>query len=230
VYSLTTTSGQGKGAAAGPPPASLPLPYTNDLSAGSDEPDMLAAEDGAFELAPCHSPNGSTTCALQTAVNQPVLWVPSTGRHPYAIIGSNWRNYVVSVDAMVPRSGSAGLIGRYDGVAPGHGAFNGYVFDVNTDGTFTLTLNHGGTAAYTASGQRQLTAPWRTVLARGQVPFAPGTWHTLSLSVSGTTIAASVDGQHVASLTDATLTHGMPGIEVGGWYRAYFSNLTVTSP
>jgi hypothetical protein len=230
VYSLTTTSGQGKGAAAGPPPTSLPLPYTNDLSTGSDEPEMLAAEDGAFELAPCQSPNGSTTCALQTAVNQPVLWVPSAGRHPYAIIGSNWRNYAVSVDAMVPKSGSAGLIGRYDGVAPGHGAFNGYVFDVNTDGTFTLTLNHGGTAAYTTSGQRQLTPPWRTVLARGQVPFAPGTWHTLSLSVSGTAIGASVDGQHVASLTDSTLTHGMPGIEVGGWYRAFFSNLAVTSP
>jgi hypothetical protein len=34
----------------------------------------------------------------------------------------------------------------------------------------------------------------------------------------------------VASLTDATLTHGIPGIEVGGWYPAYFSNLAVTTP
>jgi hypothetical protein len=62
------------------------------------------------------------------------------------------------------------------------------------------------------------------------VPFAPGTWHTLALSISGTTIAASVDGQQVASLTDATLTRGMPGIEVGGRYPAYFSNLAVTTP
>jgi hypothetical protein len=30
--------------------------------------------------------------------------------------------------------------------------------------------------------------------------IAPGTWHTLALSISGTTIAASVDGQQVASL------------------------------
>ena len=33
-----------------------------------------------------------------------------------------------------------------------------------------------------------------------------------------------------AQRTDATLTHGMPGIEVGGWYPAYFSNLAVITP
>jgi Glycosyl hydrolase family 59/Galactocerebrosidase, C-terminal lectin domain/Glycosyl hydrolase family 59 central domain len=231
VYSLTTTSGQGKGTATGPPAAGLPLPYTNNLSTGTGgEATMLASQDGSFELAPCQSPNGSTTCTKQTTVHKPVLWVANTGRHPYAIIGSDWRNYVVSADVMVPQSGAAGLIGRYHAISVSHGTFDGYVFNVNTDGTFSLTLNNGGTAAYTASGQRQLTPSRRTVLAQGQVPFAPGTWHTLSLSLSGTTIKASVDGQQVASLTDGTLTHGIPGIEVGGWYPAYFSGLTVTSP
>src|SRR5437016_2464919 len=33
VYSLTTTTRQGQGTVTGPPPADLPLPYTNDLSA-----------------------------------------------------------------------------------------------------------------------------------------------------------------------------------------------------
>jgi hypothetical protein len=231
VYSLTTTSGQGKGTASGPPPAGLPLPYTNNLSTGADgEPTMLAAQDGAFELAPCQSPNGAVTCTGQTAVGQPVLWSATTGRHPYAIIGSDWDSYAVSVDAMLPGPGSAGLIGRYQAVSPSHGTFNGYVFDVSTDGTFSLTLDRGGTAAETATGQQQLTPPHRAMLARGRVPFAPGTWHTLALSISGTAITASVDGQQVASLTDATLTHGIPGIEVGGWYPAYFSNLAVTTP
>jgi Glycosyl hydrolase family 59/Galactocerebrosidase, C-terminal lectin domain len=231
VYSLTTTSGQGKGAASGPPPAGLPLPYTNNLSTGTGgEPTMLAAQDGAFELAPCRSPDGAVTCTEQTAVGQPVLWSATTGRHPYAIIGSDWGSYAVSVDAMVPGPGSAGLIGRYRAVSASHGTFNGYVFDVSTDGTFSLTLDRGGTAAETATGQQQLTPARQAMLARGRVPFAPGTWHTLALSISGTAIAASVDGQQVASLTDATLTHGMPGIEVGGWYPAYFSNLAVTTP
>jgi len=114
---------------------------------------------------------------------------------------------------------------------PDHGrSVAGYVFDVNTNGTYTLTVNRGGTAADTQSGQRLLVTPRRVVLAAGHVSFAAGTWHTLSLSVNGTAITGSVDGTQVASATDATLTDGMPGIEVGGWYPAYFSNLNLTSP
>jgi hypothetical protein len=91
-------------------------------------------------------------------------------------------------------------------------------------------VNHGGTATDTQSGQRLLTAPRRAVLARARVPFAPGTWHTLSLSSNGTAITGSVDGTPVVSATDATLADGLPGLEVGGWYPAYFSDLSVTSP
>jgi Glycosyl hydrolase family 59/Glycosyl hydrolase family 59 central domain len=230
VYSLTTTTGQGKGAATGPPPADLTLPYANDLSAGSNgEPSLLAAQDGSYELARCHAPGGSTTCAEQTTPAEPVLWRPTSGRHPYAIIGSDWANYTVSVDAMVPQAGSAGLLGRYQAVSASHGAFNAYVFTVNTDGTYTLTLNKGGTAAYTISGQQQLTPPHRTALAHGPAAFSPGTWHRLSLAVSGTTITASLDGQRLTSLTDTTLTSGIPGITTGGWYPAYYSHLTITS-
>jgi hypothetical protein len=230
VYSLTTTTGQGKGTAAGPPAADLPLPYANNLSAGSGEPTLLAAQDGSFELSRCQSPAGSTTCTEQTTTNHPVLWSASAGRHPYAIIGSDWGSQVVSVDVMVPQSGSAGLIGRYHAVSASHGTYDGYVFDVSTDGTFTLRLNRGGAAAYSMSGQRQLRPARPTRLARGKAPFAPRIWHRLSLSLSGTAIAASIDGSQVASLTDSALAHGMPGIEVGGWYPAYFSNLTVATP
>jgi hypothetical protein len=52
----------------------------------------------------------------------------------------------------------------------------------------------------------------------------------LSLSVSRTTITARVDGKRLASLSNSTLKRGIPGIEVGGWYPAYFSNLNVTAP
>ncbi len=75
VYSLSTTSGQGKGTTAGPPAADLPLPYRNNLAAGKDEPAMLAAEDGSFELARCNGPGGVTTCTKQTTRGKPVLWV-----------------------------------------------------------------------------------------------------------------------------------------------------------
>jgi hypothetical protein len=230
VYSLTTASGQGKGTAASPPAADLPLPYRNNLSAGTGEPTMLAAEDGSFELAPCHSPDGSTTCAKQTTVGQPVLWVSGRRRHPYAIIGTDRASYVVTVDVMLPQSGSAGLIGRYHAVDAADGIFDGYIFDVRTDGTFTLKLSNGGTAAYTASAPRLVKPGSATMLADGKVSFRPRTWHTLSLALSGTTIQARIDGRQVASLNDSALTSGIPGLEVGGWYPAYFSDLTITKP
>ena len=73
---------------------------------------------------------------------------------------------------MIPQSGSAGLISRYRAVAASKGTFDGYVFDVSTNGTYTLTVNRGGTAADTQSGQRLLAAPRRAVLAAGHVPFS----------------------------------------------------------
>ena len=231
VYSLTTTTGQGKGTATSPPAADLALPYNNDLATGiNGQPRMLAAQDGSFELAPCHAPHGKTTCTEQTTPAKPVLWVQDSGRRPYAIIGRAWPNYTLRVDAMIPRPGSVGLIGRYHAVSASHGTFNAYVFTVSTDGTYTLTIHHGGTAADTTSGQRQLTPPHRTVLAHGPAAFSPRTWHRLSLTVSGTTVTAGLDGKALASITDSTLTKGIPGITTGGWYPAYYSDLTVTSP
>jgi hypothetical protein len=50
------------------------------------------------------------------------------------------------------------------------------------------------------------------------------------IAIAGTAITGSVDGAQVASVTDTTLTDGMPGIEAGGWYPAYFSSLSITSP
>jgi Glycosyl hydrolase family 59 len=233
VYSLTTTSGQGKGTAVSPPAAVLSLPYRNNLSAGSagdDEPALLATEEGSFELASCTAPDGATTCTRQTARRKPVLWSNSSHRHPYAIIGSDWTSYVVSADVMIPRSGSAGLIGRYDAVSPAQGTYNAYIFNVSTDGRFTLRLSNGGTATDTIAGERQVRPASSTVLAAGHVAFAERKWHSLSLSLSGGTIRASVDGRQVASVSNSAFTSGIPGIEVGGWYRAYFSNLAVTSP
>src|ERR1035437_7885327 len=83
-------------------------------------------------------------------------------------------------------------------------------------------------AADTTAGERQVTPASAPGPAAGQVAFAARRWHTLSLSLSGRTIQASVDGRQVASVTSSAFTSGIPGIEVGGWYRAYFSNLAVT--
>ena len=168
VYSLTTTTGQGKGTATGAASATFPLPYTDSLStpgqAGGydDEPQYLAAMDGAFELTPCRIPDGGNiTCTEQQAVPTPVFWEganPATStRFPYAVIGdSSLANYTVSSDVLLTQSGtSAGLIGRCSGMSgPQVGDFDGYIFDVRTSGAWKLIKNDktSGDIATLASG------------------------------------------------------------------------------
>jgi Glycosyl hydrolase family 59/Galactocerebrosidase, C-terminal lectin domain len=231
VYSLTTTTGQRKGTASSPAGHDLRLPYRNNLSTGTNgQPHLLATQDGAFELAPCHSPDGSRTCAKQMAPMAPVFWTAYVNRHPYAIIGSTWTDYTTRADVMLPRQGSVGLIGRFKAISGAKGLFDGYVFDVNTDGTYTLEVSQGGSVTNSSPGQLIVTPPRVRMLASGTVPFASGVWHTLSLTVSGSDITAGVDGRQVASLTDSSQPAGLAGIEVGGWYPAYFSNLSITKP
>ena len=237
VYSMTTATGQGAAPAPTTPAAkNFPLPYSDSLAtsgqagANDDEPQYLAAEDGSFELQPCQVPDGAnTTCTGQTTVGTPVLWHNGTGasvHFPYAIIGDDSMNdYTVSVDALLTQaSTSAGLVGRFSGHwagSPTIGLFDGYIFDVSTTGAWQLIKNDA-------------TASDKAILASGTLASAPGTdtWHRLSLSMSGSTITASVDDQQVTSVTDSSWTSGPAGIEAGataGTYpQAQYSNLSIT--
>ena len=235
VYSLTTTSGQGKGHAAGPRPAGFPLPYRSSLgSAGpaagaDDEPPYLAAQDGSFQLARCGPVGASTVrCTRQTTVPTPLFWPNASAggwRYPYATVGgAGLANYSVSVDTLLTQPGtSAGLIGRLRqrGGQSDIGHFDGYLFDVATSGAWALIRND--------------VAPGRTVtLAAGRLPQPLGTgrWHRLSLAMSGADLTAAVDGRTVAAVSDPAWTAGLAGIEAGagsgGWPQAEYRNLSIT--
>jgi hypothetical protein len=251
VYSLTTTSGQGRGHAPGRPSAGLRLPVTESLAGsgraghGDDEPPYLAAQDGAFELARCRVADGRDhRCTEQQAVATPVFWhnagAVSGAHYPYAVIGDRaWTSYQVSVDVLVPRTGSAGLIGRFGcrREVPDVGQFDGYVFDVASSGAWQLTRNAdpapGGDsrASATNCAGRPATA---LTLATGRLarPLGTRTWHRLSLAMSGSTITASVGSQVVARATDSAWTSGLAGLEAGAftsaWPRVQYSHLSVT--
>jgi hypothetical protein len=234
VYSLTTTSGQGKAAAAGPPPAAFPLPYRDSLATSGragpddDEPQYLAAMDGAFELAPCRVRDGGRiTCTEQRAAPAPLLWgadrPPAGTRFPYAVIGdSSLADYTVSCDILLTQPGTtAGLVGRFSGTTrPRVGNFDGYIFDVAATGAWRL-IDDSEAAAGTS------------ILASG-TGRALGTdrWHRLSLSLHGSTVTAAIDGRLVTSVTSRTWTHGPAGIEAGAfagsWPRAQYSGLSIT--
>ncbi len=247
VYSLTTTTGQGRGAGQGRPASSFRLPLTESLGgaragSGDDEPSYLATQQGAFELARCRVPDGSDRiCTEQEAAATPEFWHPggaiASTRYPYAVIGgSSWANYKVSADVLLPGSRSAaGLIGRFGcrATTPNPGAFNGYVFNVSATGFWSLTRNANPEPGFPTSGCTP--GPTLTqVLASGRLagPLRTGTWHHLSLAMAGGSIRASVDGITVANETDRTWTSGLAGIEAGAfsssWPNVQYSHLSIT--
>jgi hypothetical protein len=248
VYSLTTTTGQGKGTAAGRPASSLRLPLTeslgSDARAGSadDEPAYLGAEQGAFELARCAvRDRGDRICTEQEAVSRPEFWHTAgshtSQRYPYAVIGADaWANYQVSADVLLPsRHSSAGLIGRFScrEETPNAAAFDGYLFNLSATGAWSLTRNVNPEP--TAADSGCASGPTRPqTLASGRLAKAPilRRWHRLSLSMSGSTITASVGGVRVADVANSTWTSGLAGLEAGAfsgsWPRVQYSHLAVT--
>jgi O-glycosyl hydrolase len=249
VYSLTTTTGQGKLTLASPipPAANFALPYdqSDDLAtpgqnamSSDDEPQYLAAQQGSFELEPCLVADGSnTTCTEQTTMPTPVFWDQSAGQYyPYATIGNgSLQDYTVSVDALLTQAGtSAGVIGHFSHRAWDTGYFDGYILDVSTSGAWKLIKNNeNGTPTTLTQG---------TVAALGT-----GGWNNLSMSfatsTSGTTttvtITASIDHSKVGSATDTLPTASSPwaagaaGIEAGAFTstfpQAQYSDLSITS-
>jgi len=249
VYSLTTTTGQGHGRGRGRGVATLRMPLRESLgSAGpakgaDNEAPYLAAQQGAFELAPCQvADRGARTCTVQRAVGTPVFWhsgqaIPRM-HYPYAVIGAqDWTNYTVSVDVLLPsRTASAGLIGRFGCrmATPNSGAFDGYVFSVSADGAWSVVKNSNPKTTFDSASCEPGPAGPQT-LAAGTLgrTLRPGTWHRLSFSFSGAAITAAVDGTSVASVSDSTWSSGPAGIAAGAftgsWPHVQYSHLSVTS-
>jgi Glycosyl hydrolase family 59 len=248
VYSLTTTSSQGKGRGRGRAARPFPLPFTDSLAgsgpagAADDEPRYLAAQDGAFELAPCQVRDGRDgTCTEQKAVAMPVFWHNAgaqPGTHfPYATVGDqSWTNYQVSADVLLTGADtSAGLIGRFSCrmAVPNVGQFDGYVFDVASTGAWVLTSNANPATDFASHDCAKGPGTAHT-LASGRLArrLGTGTWHRLSLSMSGSLIRASVDGTTVATASDSSWSRGAAGIEAGAftdsWPRVQYSHLSIT--
>ncbi|MGC8553183.1 MAG: hypothetical protein ACP5O7_10005, partial [Phycisphaerae bacterium] len=117
IYSLTTTTGQQKGAVSAIPPAApCPLPYTGDFSsvAIGQSPRYFADQNGAFKIAE----NRKTSArVLEQVITQPqILWHDQ--RKPFTIVGDmHWHNYSVACDVRLAAQGSAGIIARVAYVA-----------------------------------------------------------------------------------------------------------------
>lgn len=216
LYTLTTTTGQGKGTATGPARGALKLPYSDSFDgyATGTEAKYLMDWQGAFEAVACGG-GRSGKCVRQMSPQKPITWDALTD--PHALLGDvSWGNYTVSSDMLLEQPGYAELLGR----AGGHdydrtGGQNAYRLRVSDTGAWSiLNSNTDGTVATLARG---------TIAALGT-----NRWHSLALTFSGSTIAAVIDGATVGSVDDRTWAAGQIGYATSQGETAQFDNLSIT--
>ncbi|MGH3379174.1 MAG: discoidin domain-containing protein [Actinoallomurus sp.] len=237
VYTLTTTSGQGKGRAVSPPPAPLRLPYRDgfDSYATGATPRYVSDLDGAFEAAPCTGRTGR--CLRQVIGSQPVWWNGWLKR-PVTVVGDlrSWRDYEAGVDARLDGGGWTELLGRVDGqwadaVSGIHlrvsGTGDWQLYDENLQGQDATLCVPSDPAC--AGVERQRAHPvQRRMLASGRTPVTAGSWHRLRLGFSGDQVTAYLDGTRLARADSPAHASGQVGLGVSPWQHAEFDDLSVT--
>lgn len=216
LYSLTTTTGQGKGTAVPPPAAPFPLPYSDDFEQTSlyHTPKYLADQDGAFEVRPCDGRPGQ--CLEQVITTLPIPWNPLPD--PFTLAGNAaWTDYTVASDVRLLTNSPATLMGRIDSAnvfEDGHAPWpSGYLLRLMPDGAWSLI-------------SAQYKNPTIT-LASGSAALGRGKWHHMELSFHGAQIQARLDGATLATVQDTTHTHGMFALG-SEWNLVQFDNLRVT--
>jgi hypothetical protein len=212
IYSLTTTTGQGKGTAHGPAGGSLSLPYTDSFDgyAAGRQARYLADMDGSFETVPCARRTGM--CVRQMATQEPIEWRAGK-RDPSALLGdTGWTDYTVRTDALLEQAGYVEVFGRVGTQGGNPAQVDAYLLRVTDQGAWSILK------------AKNLTTP----LASGTVK-ALGTnrWHTLALTFRGPLITATVDGVTAGSVTDTSYAAGQVGIATSQTINVQFDNLAV---
>ena len=113
VYSLTTTTGQGKGTAASPAQGTLALPYSDnfDSDTAGQQPPYLAQQQGAFEVGPCAGGRSGQCLEQQAPVTADRMGRPTPTPTRSAATPA-WANYTVAADALIQQAGAVQLLGR----------------------------------------------------------------------------------------------------------------------
>ena len=215
IYTLTTTTGQGKGTATSPAASALPLPYSDnfDSDATNSEAKYLSDMQGAFEVQPCDDGH-SGQCVQQMAAQEPIEWQGNSDA--YALIGgTTWSNYTVTSDVDLRQAGTAELFGRANTPDRPQSDQAAYLFRASNTGAWSIDKSD--------------TSGNITTLASGTTgALGTDSWHTLSLTMQGSVLSASINGTQVGSVTDTSYQSGIAGIGVVGYQTDQFDNLSIT--
>lgn len=217
IYTVTNTTGQGRGTAEPPPASAFPVPWKDDFETGNDGAarPFLADQDGAFEKHACRDRAGS--CLEQVITHPPIPWGPLPD--PFTLTGDmNHADYRVAVDVQVPAGGQATVFGRIDSA------------NVFSDQKTPYPSGYG--VIFKSSGRWELIATSyhhpQIALGSGEVAQTePGQWHHIELAFHGSEIRLTIDGHSLLSTHDSTHTRGLFAVGCN-WTRVQFDNLEVT--
>ncbi|WP_432168632.1 ricin-type beta-trefoil lectin domain protein [Streptomyces sp. bgisy031] len=217
LYTLTTTDGQGKGAATSPEKAPLELPYSDnfDKPAASKSPRHFTDMNGAFETTACGG-GRSGTCLRQMAPTSPIRWTDEPYNAPYTFMGDgSWTNYTVTADALFSEKGTVELLGRVGQQGRNNNGLNAYHLRVGDDGTWSIDKSD---------------TTWKfTKLTGGRTgKLGLNKWHKVAFTLQDTKLTASVDGKELGSVTDYSLSGGQAGLGVTGYQTQQFDNFALT--
>ncbi len=215
IYSVTTTTGQGKGTATSPATGGLTLPYSDNFDGYANRAQPRYTEDmqGSYEVRPC-SAGHSGQCLQQVAPVQPINWQDDSDA--FTLIGDpSWANYTVSTDVNMQQAGTVTLLGRANTQLRPQNRQAAYQLRISNTGAWSIA-KHTTTNATTT-----LTSGTRSGLGLN-------IWHNLKLGFSGTQITATLDGATLGTVNDGSYSTGQIGLGVVGYQTDQFDNLTVT--
>jgi len=201
IYTFTTTTGQKRGAFGKPPDRQpFPLPYADDFEQYqvSDTARFLSDQKGSFEIA--KNPKGGL-CLAQIVPAQGLLWYGNWLLKPHSLFGDpSWRDYSLEADVLLAGG------------------------DVEIGGRYADRDKLGYRWILTRDGRWQLNWQYSTLAAGQIVNFDPFAWHQMRLEMKEDKLAGFVDGQRLASVTDASGKQGMAFI-ASTYDRNLFDNL-----
>ena len=226
IYSISTTTGQQKGAFTTAVPASkaFPFPYYENYDHYSDPkafgylPHYQADITGVWEIT--DRPDGTGKCLRQIVTTKASSWAPEW--MPYSLIGDDtWTNYDVSVDVYFDGGGWASVMGRVPTTGGGYGSYpKGYYLRLASSGAWAFLAAMNTNAAGTS-------------LATGTVSLTANQWNNLKLRFSGTTITGFINNVQAFNITNTLYSAGTVGFGTGdlGNVRnsALFDNLIVNT-
>lgn len=215
IYTVTTTTGQGKGTATSPVRGSLGLPYADnfDQYATRKQPKYFEDMQGSYETRPCTAGHVGQ-CLQQVAPIRPINWQDDSDA--FTLVGDPaWTDYTVTVDVTMRQPGTVTLLGRANTQTRPQRNQAAYQLRISDTGSWAITRNSTGGV---------LT----TLASATQPPLGLNTWHTLSIGFSGNRITAKADGTTLATTTDRTFLNGQAGLGVVGYQTDQFDNLTIT--